>query len=68
MCAQKCWNKANYDTLLKNAVIHAEQMINIRTHTYKYMVEFLNYKLMYENHRKTLSEIQSRKFIELEDL
>ena len=68
MCAQVCWDKSNYDTLLKNAINHSKHMINEKTYISNHVDEFLKYKLMYEEHRKTLNEIQSRKFTELKDL
>lgn len=60
MCAQVCWNKSNYDILLKNAINQTNQI--------KYMNEFLKYNQKYEKHRKTLNEIQLRKFVEIKDL
>jgi hypothetical protein len=57
MCAQVCWDKANYDTLLENA-LRQNQCTN----------EFIKYSQKYKKHRETLNEIQSRKFIELKDL
>jgi len=68
MCSQICWDKANYDALLKSAINHSKQMINKKTYIHKYVDEFLKYKLKYEEHKETLNEIQSRKFRIIKDL
>lgn len=57
MCNQVCWDKANYDALLKSALNHSKRMIGIKT----YISNFLKYKLKYEEHIETLSTIKNRK-------
>jgi hypothetical protein len=61
MCSQICWDKANYDTLLKNAINHAKQMINKKTYISYYVDDFLKYNKKYNEHKETLSTIKFRK-------
>ena len=64
MCAQLCWKKKNYETLLKNAL----RMINKKTLVHNHVNDFLKYNKKYKEHRKTLNEIQFRKLKIIRDL
>lgn len=66
MCSQICWNKTNYDTLLRNGLNHSKHMINKRKGIYT--DEFLKYHKKYNEHRETLNEIQLRKVIKMRSL
>ncbi len=53
MCSQICWDKTNYDALLKSNMNYYKRT--------KYTEDFLKYNKKYQEHRKTLNEIQFRK-------